>query len=29
MELKTGIAIGLVMFILAALVFLKIGSKRK
>ncbi len=29
MELKTGIAIGLVMFILAALVFLKIRSKRK
>ncbi len=29
MELKTGIAIGLVVFILAALVFLKIRSKRK
>jgi len=29
MELETGIAIGLVMFILAALVFLKIRSKRK
>ena len=29
MELKTGIAIGLVMFILAALVFLKIRAKRK
>lgn len=29
MELKTGIAIGLVMFILAALVFLRIRSKRK
>lgn len=29
MELKTGIAIGLVMFILTALVFLKIRSKRK
>jgi hypothetical protein len=29
MELKIGIAIGLVMFILAALVFLKIRSKRK
>ena len=29
MELKTGIAIGLVMFILATLVFLKIRSKRK
>jgi hypothetical protein len=29
MELKTGIAIGLVVFILAALAFLKIRSKRK
>lgn len=29
MELKTGIAIGLVVFILAALVFLKFRSKRK
>ena len=29
MELKTGIAIGLVVFILAALVFLKIRPKRK
>ena len=29
MDTKTGIAIGLVVFILAALVFLKIGSKRK
>lgn len=29
MELKTGIAIGLVVFIVAALVFLKIRSKRK
>lgn len=29
MELKTGIAIGLVVFILAALVFLKIRAKRK
>ncbi len=29
MELKTGIAIGLVVFILAALVFLKLRSKRK
>jgi hypothetical protein len=29
MELKTGIAIGMVVFILAALVFLKIRSKRK
>ena len=29
MELKTGIAIGLVVFILGALIFLKIRSKRK
>ena len=29
MELKTGIAIGLVVFILTALVFLKIRAKRK
>lgn len=29
MELKTGIAIGLVVFILAALLLLKIRSKRK
>jgi hypothetical protein len=29
MELKTGIAIGLVVFILVALVFLKLRSKRK
>lgn len=29
MELKTGIAIGLVTFILGALVFLKIRAKRK
>ena len=29
MELKTGIAIGLVVFILAALFFLKIKSTRK
>lgn len=29
MELKTGIAIGLVVFILAALVFLKLRSKKK
>jgi len=29
MDTKTGIAIGLVVFILAALVFLKIRSKRK
>lgn len=29
MELKTGIAIGLIVFILAALVFLKLRSKRK
>lgn len=29
MDAKTGIAIGLVMFILAALVFLKIRSKKK
>lgn len=28
MDTKTGIAIGLVVFILAALVFLKIRSKR-
>ena len=29
MDAKTGIAIGLVVFILAALVFLKIKSKKK
>lgn len=29
MGLKTGIAIGLVVFIIGALVFLKIRSKRK
>ena len=29
MELKTGIAIGLVAFILGALIFLKIRAKRK
>ena len=29
MDMKTGIAIGLVVFILAALVFLKIRSKKK
>jgi hypothetical protein len=29
MELKTGIAIGLVVFILGALIFLKIRAKRK
>lgn len=29
MELKTGIAIGLVVFIIGALVFLKARSKRK
>lgn len=29
MELKTGIAIGLVVFILAVLIFLKIRAKRK
>ena len=29
MELKTGIAIGLVVFILEALIFLKIRAKRK
>lgn len=29
MDVKTGIAIGLVVFILAALVFLKIRSKKK
>lgn len=29
MDAKTGIAIGLAMFILAALVFLKIRSKKK
>ena len=29
MDAKTGIAIGLVVFILAALVFLKISSKKK
>lgn len=29
MELKTGIAIGLIVFILAALVFLQLRSKRK
>ncbi len=29
MDTKTGIAIGLVVFILAALVFLKIRSKKK
>ena len=29
MDAKTGIAIGLVMFILATLVFLKIRSKKK
>lgn len=29
MDTKTGIAIGLVVFILAALVFLKIKSKKK
>lgn len=29
MDAKTGVAIGLVVFILAALVFLKIRSKKK
>jgi hypothetical protein len=29
MELKTGIAIGLVVFIIGALVFLRVRSKRK
>ena len=29
MELKTGIAVGLVVFILGALIFLKIRAKRK
>lgn len=29
MELKTGIAIGMVVFILGALIFLKIRAKRK